>query len=80
MTAPKLHIVRPLAEQLTDCVRASPSGRAVAVPAEPEVSALRASIPDAGPSEQFVKRGRNPDLESPTRFVPTVKGPDDVVI
>jgi hypothetical protein len=31
-------------------------------------------------SPRFIGIGRNTELESPTRFVATVKGPDDVVI
>lgn len=33
-----------------------------------------------GPSPEFVARGRRVDLESPTKFIPTVKGENDVVI
>lgn len=33
-----------------------------------------------GPSERFLKLTRNPDVESPVRFEPTVKGAGDVVI
>jgi hypothetical protein len=33
-----------------------------------------------GPSRAFVALTRNPSLESPLRFEPTVKGCDDVVI
>ena len=31
-------------------------------------------------SRGFIARGRNPDLPSPKRFEPTVKGENDVVI
>jgi hypothetical protein len=31
-------------------------------------------------SPQFIRRGRNPSLESPARFEPTTKGENDVVI
>lgn len=31
-------------------------------------------------SREFIARSRNPDLEPPARFVPTVKGPNDVII
>lgn len=36
----------------------------------------------AGPSPDFIRRGRNPELAAnpPVRFVPTIKGPNDVVI
>jgi hypothetical protein len=34
----------------------------------------------AGPSRGFISLTRNPALESPERFEPTVKGVDDVVI
>jgi hypothetical protein len=34
----------------------------------------------AGPSAGFLNLTRNTGLKSPERFVPTVKGPDDVVI
>jgi hypothetical protein len=37
-------------------------------------------MPVKGPSERFLKLTRRPDLPSPTRFEPTVKGVDDVVI
>lgn len=33
-----------------------------------------------GPSPEFVARGRKVDLESPTKFIPTVKAPQDIVI
>ena len=59
---------------------ASPDGdRATHEPSR-AVSALRVGIPIAGPSVNFLNLTRNTNLESPTRFVPTVKGPDDVVI
>lgn len=61
-------------------------GDAVPAPATREPSPVsrsrpsRVSVRIAGPSESFIRRSRNPDLESPWRFVPTVKGVDDVVI
>lgn len=33
-----------------------------------------------GPSPDFVRRGRNPDLEPPSKFQPTVKRDGDVVL
>jgi hypothetical protein len=36
--------------------------------------------PVRGPSHQFIRRSRNPDLVPPARFEPTVKGEGDVVI
>lgn len=36
--------------------------------------------PPRGPSPDFIRRSRNPDLEPPARFEPTVKQPGDVVL
>jgi hypothetical protein len=39
-----------------------------------------AGVRIAGPSESFVRRGRNPEAASAWPFVATEKGPHDVVI
>jgi hypothetical protein len=36
--------------------------------------------PVRGPSRDFIRRSRNPDLPSPVRFEPTVKGEGDLVL
>jgi hypothetical protein len=88
MTA-KLKLVASRPSEKTDCVRADElraipahAGRSGVLRTEPEVSALRApaAIAKVYGSPEFIARDRNPALESPTRFVATVKGPDDVVI
>jgi hypothetical protein len=63
-----------------------PSGRSAALRVESSctVSKLRSAAAIASErtfgSPQFIRRSRNPSLESPTRFEPTVKGENDVVI
>jgi hypothetical protein len=52
-------------------LRTTPISVVVAVP---EPAAI------AGPSEQFIRRSRNPELRSPARFEPTVKREGDVVL
>jgi hypothetical protein len=85
MTAKLLKLVASRPSEKTDCVRAMPAhaGRSAALRAEP--TALSQAKPAAAiarvfGSPEFIARDRNPALVSPTRFVPTVKGPDDVVI
>ena len=34
----------------------------------------------SGPSESFIRRSRNPDLEPPARFTRTVKAEGDIVL
>lgn len=63
-------------EGLGDCLRHRSGG----LRPEPVVSALRAPAAIAGPSPDFIRRGRNPDLEPPSRFEPTVKRDGDVVL
>jgi hypothetical protein len=89
MTA-KLKLVASRPSEKTDCVRANRlrampahAGRSAALRAEP--TALSQAKPAAAiakvfGSPRFIGIGRNTELESPTRFVATVKGPDDVVI
>jgi hypothetical protein len=68
---------------LEDDVRAIASGT-VAGRQSPSQSALSRPFgrPStiAGPSQAFVSLTRNPHLEPPLRFEPTVKGENDVVI
>jgi hypothetical protein len=74
----------------TECIypkgRATPqAARSGVLRTEPccTVSALRAPATIADRiygSEQFIRRSRNPEIEAPARFVPTVKGENDVVI
>lgn len=54
----------------------SPSGPSPASRSWAKPTAAIAS----GPSETFIRRSRNPDLESPRRFEPTPKQPGDVVL
>lgn len=46
----------------------------------PTPPTLAEQLGQAGPSREFVARGRNLDLRSPVRFEPTVKRDGDVVI
>lgn len=56
-------------------------GRSAVLRTEPlRVSALRAAAAIVGPSPAFVALTRNPELESPRRFEPTVKRDGDVVL
>jgi hypothetical protein len=59
-----------------------PSARSGVLRTEPEVSAVPApaAIAKVYGSPEFIARDRNPALESPTRFVATVKRDGDVII
>jgi hypothetical protein len=76
------HATRSITQGLGDAVPA----RAGRPPARPNLRCVgdTATIAIADErvfgSPQFIRRGRNPSLESPTRFEPTVKGVNDVVI
>lgn len=43
-------------------------------------STHRPVVVEDGPSEAFIRRGRNPAIRPPDRFVPTKKADGDVVI
>jgi hypothetical protein len=85
MTAKLLKLVASRPSEKTDCVRAMPAdaGRSAALRAEP--TALSQAKPAAAiakvfGSPRFIGIGRNTELESPTRFVATVKRDGDVII
>jgi hypothetical protein len=67
---------------LEDDVRAMPqAARSGVLRTEPlRVAALRAPAAIAGPSQAFVSLTRNPHLEPPSRFEPTVKAEGDIVL
>ena len=65
-------------QELGDCAL-----RTVATRASPRAcftSRPEASVNYRGPSESFIRRGRNPEIEPPARFEPTVKAEGDVVL
>jgi hypothetical protein len=85
MTAKLLKLVASRPSEKTDCVRAMPAhaGRSAALRAEP--TALSQAKPAAAiarvfGSPRFIGIGRNTSLKSPTKFVATVKGENDVII
>jgi hypothetical protein len=63
-------------------VRAMPTARSAALRAESlfHASQAKPAATIAGPSPDFIRRGRNPDLEPPAKFVPTVKRAGDIVL
>jgi hypothetical protein len=78
-TRPKPHLVS--IEPDKDCAIASGTVAGRATPrAAPRLVHSATINYRGGPSPEFVALTRNPSLESPTRFEPTVKGDDDVVI
>jgi hypothetical protein len=89
------HATRSITQGLGDNVLAMPNckkslqvramplrGRSAALRAEPlfQASQAKPAATIAGPSPSFIALTRNPDLEPPTRFVPTIKNDGDVVI
>jgi hypothetical protein len=63
-------------KQVGDAVPA----RAASLRPQPASRFSQSGIAIAGPSPDFIRRSRNPDLASPARFEPTPKNDGDVVI
>jgi hypothetical protein len=64
----------------SDSSRAMPSARATHERSRVSPSPPTVGVAIAGPSESFVRRGRNPEAATAWPFVPTTKGENDVVI
>lgn len=70
-----------LGHRMMTMSRAMPAARATHEPSPSARSRPAVGVAIArGPSDDFIRRGRNPEVSSPWRFEPTVKGENDVVI
>ena len=75
-----LRLVRDNKEDEGRAMRLSAAALAPSGPSPSARSWAKPPVAIAGPSRSFLKLTRNPDLESPARFEPTTKSPEDIVI